>query len=62
MSDDQQVLEEINEWLDHFENETIEMLNDPGILQIDKLFFLISNYLILEEILKISIRHGETYS
>ena len=61
MSDDQQVLEEINEWLDHFENETIEMLNDPGILQIDKLFFLRNNYLILE-ILKIFIRHGETDS
>ena len=31
MSDDQQVIEEINEWLDRFENETIEMIKDPGI-------------------------------
>ena len=62
MSNDQQVLEEINKWLDHFENETIEMINDPGILQIDKLFFLINNYLILEEILKIFIRHIKTDS
>ena len=62
MSNDQQVIEEINEWLDHFGNETIEMINDPSILQIDKLLFLINNYLILQEILKIFIRHGETDS
>lgn len=62
MSNDQQVIEEINEWLDQFENETIEMINDPGILQIDKLLFLINNYLILQAIFKIFIRHGETDS
>ena len=56
------MIEEINEWLGHFENETIEMINDPGILQIDKLLFLINNYLILQAIFKIFIRHGETDS
>ena len=56
------MIEEINEWLDHFENETIEMINDPSILQIEKLLFSINNYLILQEILKIFIRHGETDS
>ena len=62
MSNDQQVIEEINEWLDCFENETIEVINDPGILQIEKLLFLINNYLILQESFKIFIRHGETDS